>query len=619
MNILEQKRKLLGHCYMGGGGSSGGGGGGAAPSDGSAPPSGTSGGGGAAPSSGGVPPSGVGGGSSNTSSPGARDPAQQAQDSAAAEAARAPVGETAREAAPTPSAPSYADNYGVSPTPAAPAGDTSPASTEAAPVASEAPAAEAPTPVAPEAPANTESDSFDFDSNRIRDLRMARDAEFASYYGKDANKYALTADKDPDARVAVFDKLKGEMTKQTMMLGGGKQNPDGREVSVDVPTNSWADVMGAPPTYAEAKALQAAGLGNMTNVSANNMYGTNIPVQGVEGLFTNQPGMTPDGIVATKDFVDFVGPIAKAAAMFIPGASLAMTIKGLVDGDVTLGDITSNFALGLLAKYVGINVNAAKAIINGDFGSALSSTLINQLNPALAKELRVNRTLSSIIGKETGAYNALTKTFSRLNQNWGTTKNISNAINSGLQSLGITTGTGNKDGATGQALNLGFGADDAMDNYLGTNNGGPTLGTPAPPSTTPSITAPTKPVTKPTTPPTSTIAPGVGTTGTGASTINTQGNLFNPMGLTAPQTQQMTNAFPQLANVFYYGKDTDSKKQVLDENNQIVFEDSDQGLASGGRIADNKDDAIDAYIRHIVEQSGGPMSHRELLAIVKGI
>jgi len=91
------------------------------------------------------------------------------------------------------------------------------------------------------------------------------------------------------------------------------------------------------------------------------------------------------------------------------------------------------------------------------------------------------------------------------------------------------------------------------------------------------------------------------------------------MGLTAPQTQQMTNAFPQLANVFYYGKDTGSKKQVLDENNQIVFDEPDQGLASGGRIADNKDDAIDAYIRHIVEQSGTPISHRELLAIVKGI
>ena len=81
----------------------------------------------------------------------------------------------------------------------------------------------------------------------------------------------------------------------------------------------------------------------------------------------------------------------------------------------------------------------------------------------------------------------------------------------------------------------------------------------------------------------------------------------------------MTNAFPQLANVFYYGKDLGSKKQKLDENNQLVFEDQDQGLASGGRIADNKDDAIDAYIKHIVEQSGGPMSHRELLAIVKGL
>jgi fructose-specific component phosphotransferase system IIB-like protein len=118
--------------------------------------------------------------------------------------------------------------------------------------------------------------------------------------------------------------------------------------------------------------------------------------------------------------------------------------------------------------------------------------------------------------------------------------------------------------------------------------------------------------------PTATTTP-TGSTVPAANTAVAQANLFNPLGLTAPQTQQMTNAFPQLANVFYYGKDTGSKKQVLDENNQLVFEDAEQGLASGGRIADNKDDAIDAYIRHIVEQSGGPMSQRELLAIVKGL
>jgi hypothetical protein len=395
--------------------------------------------------------------------------------------------------------------------------------------------------------------------------------------------------------------------------------------------------MGAPPTYAEAKALQAIGLGNMTNVNPNNKFGLDVPVNGVAGLVTNEPGQTVDSVVAATDFTNFAEPIAKAAAMFIPGMSTALTLKNLYDGKITIGDITSNFALGLLAKNLGINVNVAKAMVNGDFGSALSSTMISQLNPALAKELGVNRALAGLIGKESGAYGALSSVFGGLNQNWGTTKSLSNAFNTGLQNIGVTIGTGGNNGATGESINTGFSTDDAIDHYLGTSGGGGGGGanTPAPTPSTPFGTTPTKPVTTPTTP--TTIAPGVsttgttgttgttdttdttGTTGADTSTVNTQANLFNPMGLTAPQTQQMTNAFPQLANVFYYGKDTGSKKQVLDENNQIVFEDQDQGLASGGRIADNKDDAIDAYIRHIVEQSGSPMSHRELLAVVKGL
>jgi hypothetical protein len=456
-------------------------------------------------------------------------------------------------------------------------------------------------------------------TEQVNALREQANQKLSSYYGKDANKYATTADKDPNAVASVYKDLMGEVAYQKMMLGGGKQNPDGREVTIDVPANSFVDVFGRPPTYAEAKALQAVGLGNITGVNANNLTATNVPVQGVEGLFTNEPGQTADSIVATTDFVNFMTPIAKAAAMMIPGMSLAMTIKDLYEGNITLGDVTSNFALGLLAKQLGINVNVARAMINGDFGSALSSTLLSQLNPALAKELGINPALASILGKESGAYGALTKAFSGLNQNWGTSKDISNAINSGFQNIGITTGTGGTNGATGQAINLGLGTQDAIDHYLGSGGGGSGANTPTPTPTTPSITAPTTPTT-PTTPSiTAPTTPGGGTTGTGASTINTQGNLFNPMGLTTPQTQQMVNAFPQLANVFYYGKDTGSKKQKLDENNQLVFDESDQGLASGGRIADNKDDAIDAYIRHIVEQSGGPMSQRELLAIVKGL
>ena len=483
MNILEQKRKLLGHCYMGGGNSSGSGGG-SNPGDtgrggGGAHAGGNGGdgmGSGAAPPGG--PPSGGGGGGSNVSAgdsaPSA--PAGTSSPAAQSDADKTAADNVARERATTVAAAAEAQRAAEAQQAAAAslmggAGENENANFFSTTVASDNQLA------AREQLA------------KVNDLRAQRDAEFASYYGKDANKYALTADKDPDARVAVFDKLKGDMTKQPMMLGGGKQNPDGREVSVDVPTNSWADVMGAPPTYAEAKALQAAGLGNMTNVMPGNMYGTNIPVQGVEGLVTNNPGMTPDGIVATKDFVDFVGPIAKAAAMFIPGASLAMTINDMYTGKTTAGDVASSVLLSFLAKSLKIPVGIVTSAINGNPGGMLSSALVGQINSYASKELGTNPIFTGILGKESGLYGNIGKATSGLNQNFGTTKAISNAFNEGLRNLGITAGTGAPNAATGETVNTGVSTQDTLSNYLDSASKG-SSGSPAP---TPAPTAPAAP------------------------------------------------------------------------------------------------------------------------------
>jgi hypothetical protein len=321
-------------------------------------------------------------------------------------------------------------------------------------------------------------------------LRAQRDAELASYYGKDANKYALTADQDPDARVAVFDKLKGDLTKQTMTLGGGDK---AKEVSVDVPTNSWADVFGAPPTYAEAKALQAAGLGNMTNVMASNMYGTNIPVQGVEGLFTNQPGMTPDGIVATADFVNFMEPLARAAALFIPGMGLALTMHDMYTGKTTAGEVASSVLLSMLAKTFKLPVGLVTGALNGNPGSMLSSTLVSQINSAASKELNTNPIFTGILGKESGLYGEIGKSTSGLNQNWGTTKKISDAINTGLRNIGVTIGTGAPNAATGETVNTGVSTQDTLSNYLDSaSKGSSGAPTPTPAPTAPAPTAPTK-------------------------------------------------------------------------------------------------------------------------------
>jgi hypothetical protein len=359
--------------------------------------------------------------------------------------------------------------------------------------------------------------------NEVRDAFATKMAEFNNDPKYQQLKYGYDANNDPAATISAFKSVMGPLAKQDMTLGVNKNGED-RVVSVDVPTNSWADVFGRAPTYAEAKALQAAGLGNMTNVNPNNAFGTNIPVQGVEGLFTNDPGQTADSVVAATDFTNFVTPLAKAAAMFIPGMSLAMTIKDLADGTVTVGDIASNFALGLLAKQFGISAATAKAMINGDFGSALSSTMLNQLNPALAKELGVNPALAGLIGKQTGAYGTLSSMFSGLNQNWGATKSLSNAFNTGLQNIGITMGTGGQNGATGQSINTGFSTEDALDHYLNTpsNGGGGGL---------PSISAPTTTTPTPTPTPTPTTTPSSPLSSVGASSGTSAGASTSSGGL----------------------------------------------------------------------------------------
>jgi len=498
VNILEQKRKLLGHHYMGGGGSTGGGGG-------SNPGDPGRGGGGAHAGGDG----GDSGPSSPSISPGSRDPAQRAQDSAAAEAARAPVGETAREAAPAPAAPAdtsfsaaqseadktAADNVARERATAVAAAAEAQRAAEAqqAAAASLMSGAVENQSLSPfsDVSLSTNQEANLAKTEQVNALREQANEKLASYYGQDANKYATTADKDPAAVVNVYKDLMGPLTKQTMMLGSGKDK-ENREVSVDVPQNSFVDAFGRSPTYAEAKALQAAGLGNITGVNANNLTNMNAPVQGVEGLFYNDPGQTADSIVATTDFVNFMEPLARAAALFVPGMSLALTLNDMRTGKITAGDVASSFVLSLIAKNFGIPVGVVTNAVNGNPGGMLSSALVGQINSAVSKELGTNPVLTGLFGKETGLYGAIGQSTSGLNQNWGTTKGIADAINTGLRNVGVTMGTGAPNAATGESVNTGVSTQDTLSNYLDSASKG-SSGAPTPAPAAPAPTAPTAP------------------------------------------------------------------------------------------------------------------------------
>jgi hypothetical protein len=404
-------------------------------------------------------------------------------------------------------------------------------------------------------------------TEQVNALRQQASEKLASYYGGDANKYATTADKDPSAVVNVYKDLMGPLTKQTMMLGGGKNNPEGREVSVDVPQNAFVDAFGRSPTYAEAKALQAAGLGNITGVNAKNLTNMNASVEGVEGLTYNDPGQTADSIVATTDFVNFVGPLARAAAMFIPGASLAMTLNDMYTGKITAGEIASSTLLSMLAKNLGIPVGIVTSAINGNPGGMLSSALVGQINSYASKELGTNPIFTGILGKESGLYGNIGKATSGLNQNFGTTKAISNAFNEGLRNLGITAGTGAPNAATGETVNTGVSTQDTLSNYLDSASKG-SSGSPAPTPTPTAPTAPAVPAKAPTSGKTSSsldalgaaafgLSGALGSSGSSASTNNTASlSSVAPLSLASSfQTKVIPNQ-PKF-------------ESVLDEFNQL--------------------------------------------------
>ena len=463
MNTLEYKRKLLGHCYMGGGGGGSGGGGGN-PGD-----TGRGGGGAHVGEGGDAAPSGV---VAPPSGGGSQAPAESAP---------------AAPAAPSESEKTAADNVARERATA----EAAKAESERAAAAQQAAAASLMGGAGENQNANPFSATVASDKQladraqlaKDHDLQQQANEKLASYYDK-PNKYATTADKDPDAIAAVYKELMGATEDKKLMLPGGKDK-EAREVTSTVPENKFYSVFGRAPTYAEAKALQKIGLGNVTGVNPKNDYGTNLPVANASGetwagLVTNEPGQTADSIVATTDFVNFMEPLARAASLFIPGMGMALTLHDMYTGKITAGDVASSVLLSMLAKTLKLPVGLVTNAINGNPGGMISSTLVSQINTAASKELDTNPIFTGILGKESGLYGEIAKPFSPLNANLGTTKAISNAFNEGLRSLGITAGTGAPNSATGQQVNTSTDSNDTLSNYLNSTGGSGSSNAPTP-------------------------------------------------------------------------------------------------------------------------------------------
>lgn len=135
----------------------------------------------------------------------------------------------------------------------------------------------------------------------------------------------------------------------------------------------------------------------------------------------------------------------------------------------------------------------------------------------------------------------------------------------------------------------------------------PTVVTPPP-----AVTPPTKPATKPASTPSTTTA-------------------AQSTGLNFGQVQQAlaSAGIPQLANVFYYGKDFGGKKQKLDKRGELVDEEYDPlSVTKAGAMgeieeqvaedAKTKENDVNTALDHIIGKSSESTSLDDLLNIVKG-
>jgi hypothetical protein len=132
------------------------------------------------------------------------------------------------------------------------------------------------------------------------------------------------------------------------------------------------------------------------------------------------------------------------------------------------------------------------------------------------------------------------------------------------------------------------------------------------------------------TPTVTTVKPTVATVRPTVATVNpTVASTVS--GYTMPQAQNIAAAFgiPQLANVFYYGKDFSSKKQKLDKKGELEEEEYrplsvTKAGAEGEMLEDiaeekkNKENNTNDALDLVLGQSSESMSFDDLLNIVKG-
>ena len=271
--------------------------------------------------------------------------------------------------------------------------------------------------------------------------------------------------------------------EHTISMSGGKNNParDVTTLTSGIPVARFLGYTGEPGSaaisYGEAKQLQDAGLGNLTGVNLNNMPGAGLPVGGLTGLSYNQPGQTADSVVATTDAANFVEKVWDAAKNFIPGYGMAQMAANILSGKMALGDLVVGVGVNKLAPMLGTTPAALTALANGNFGDALTGQLAGYVVKDLSKTYKIDPSLVSMGLTESGLPQAVNKFLSPGNLNLGTTRALSNIVQSPINSAGSLMGAGvGSNTATGNALHSGDSMQEQLDRALGVGTSTPSSG-----------------------------------------------------------------------------------------------------------------------------------------------
>lgn len=271
--------------------------------------------------------------------------------------------------------------------------------------------------------------------------------------------------------------------EHTISMSGGKNSParDVTTLTSGIPIARFLGYTGEPGdaaiSYGEAKQLQDAGLGNLTGVNLNNMPGAGLPVGGLTGLSYNQPGQTADSVVASTDAARFVERIWDAAKNFIPGYGVAQMAANIISGKMALGDLVVGIGVNKLAPMLGTTPAALTALANGNFADALTGQLAGYAVKDLSKTYGIDPSLVSMGLAESGLPQAVNKFLSPGNLNLGTTRALSNIIQSPINYAGSLMGVGvGSNTATGNALHSGDSVQEQLDRALGVGTSIPSFG-----------------------------------------------------------------------------------------------------------------------------------------------